>query len=72
MGRQVSKEQEKSRTACIIDLNKLDVKYGSTVFKAACNRKLTVDRQRKATEKEIKEAEKKLARLKSGKPLPSY
>lgn len=72
MARPLNKEEEKVRKLCIDDLNKLEVKYGAVMFRKSCNRKLTIDRQRKITEREIKEAEQKLARLKSGKPLPPY
>lgn len=68
----INKEEEKVKKKCINELNKIEIKFGTNIFKSACNRKLTVDRQRKTTEKEIKEAEKKLERLKSGKPLPTY
>jgi len=63
------KTEENLKKKCINDLNKLEKVYGAVLFKSACNRKLTVDRQRKITERQIREAKAKLERLKSGKTL---
>ena len=65
-------EFEKERKKCISDLNKLEKRYDKKVFRSACNRKLTIDRQFENAHKEIKEREKELEQLKKGKPLPVY
>lgn len=63
------KEFEKSRKIIIKDLQKLEKKYGNSLFRSACHRILTVDSQRKQVEKEIKKRERELDQLKTGKPL---
>lgn len=72
MAKPISTEDEKKRSECIIELNKLEKKYGTLLFRRACNRKLTIDRQTLQRQREIKRAEKELEQLKGGKPLPQY
>jgi hypothetical protein len=67
-----TKEQQERRTICIVELNKLEKRFGTEIFRNACNRKLMVDSQRRKTEKEIRIAEKKIEQLKGGNPLPQY
>ena len=68
----LDKDFEKQRKKCISDLNKLEKRYDSQVFRSACNRKLTIDRQFAQRQKTIKQTEKELEQLKKGKPLPQY
>ena len=70
MTKPFDKQEITLRQQCITELNRLEIKYGSRIFKNACNRKLIMDRQRISTLREIKIAEDNLARLKAGKPLP--
>ena len=66
------KDFEKQRKKCISDLNKLEKHYDTQVFRSACNRKLTIDRQFAQKQKIIEQTEKELKQLKKGKPLPQY
>lgn len=61
------KEFEKQRNIVIKELVKLEKKYGSEMFKSACNRKLTIDRELKRRQKDIKKLENELSSLKDGK-----
>ena len=63
---------EKDRNVVIKELQKVEKRFGSELFKSACNRKLTVDRQKSQTEKDIKEREEELEQLKKGQPLSQY
>jgi hypothetical protein len=68
----LTKEEEQERKNCICELNKLERKYNTRIFKAACYRKLIIDKQVTQRQKAIQKAEKELSQLKTGKPLPQY
>jgi len=63
------REYEKQRTKAIKELCRIEQKYGSDLFRSACNRKLTIDRQKRQQEQELKKAQENLEQLKTGKPL---
>jgi benzoyl-CoA reductase/2-hydroxyglutaryl-CoA dehydratase subunit BcrC/BadD/HgdB len=58
---------EKERKKVIKQLDTLEKKCGSKLFRSACNRKLTVDKLKESAQKSIKEKEAELERLKKGK-----
>jgi len=66
------KKFETDRKAAIAELNKLEKQFGSEVFRGACNRKLTIDRQMRQRQHQIIQAEKELQQLKTGKTIPPY
>ena len=68
----IDKVFEQKRSLCIVELNKLEKKFSSQIFRSACNRKLTIDRQTIQRQAQIRKTERELEQLKSGKPLPQY
>jgi len=65
------KEFEKKRNQAIKDLEKIEKKHGHKIFRSACNRKLTIDREKKKRLEKIKKMEKELSKLRKGQ-LPTY
>ena len=63
------KEYDDKRNEVITELNKLEQKFGGKVFRSACIRKMKIDSQRVKREVQIRQMEKELAQLKSGKPV---
>jgi len=57
---------EKDRKNVIKELEKIEKKVGKELFRSACNRKLKIDRQKAITQREIKQKEAELERLKKG------
>ena len=49
----LTKDEEKERNKCITELNRIEKKYGKRIFRTACNRKITVDRQMEQQRKDI-------------------
>lgn len=60
------------RDKAIKELKKIENKYGSDIFRRACNRMIIINRQKKQREAEIQKAEKELIKLKQGKPITTY
>lgn len=72
MVRQIDKKTDLKRKECILELNKIEEIFGEQVFRSACNRKITIDKQKKQREDLIKKTKYELEQLEKGRVISPY
>ena len=62
-------EFDKQRKLVIKELEKVEKKVGTLLFRSAVSRKMRIDTQKRQREKEINQLQKELQQLQKGKPI---